>query len=54
MNTDQLLSHLRTLAKFTGASLVTHGYLDGGTAEALTGLVLALVSWLLSHKTHAA
>ncbi|MGZ4960984.1 MAG: hypothetical protein ACXWKG_19035 [Limisphaerales bacterium] len=52
MNTDLILSNLRSLLKIAGASAVTHGYMTNGKAEFWAGLIFAVIGYLCSHATH--
>jgi len=53
MNTDQILSSVRTLLKIAGTILVTKGVTDSATAEAVIGAFLTLLGIYLSHAFHA-
>jgi hypothetical protein len=53
MNTDLILSNVRTLLKIAGASLVTHGYMSSGHVELTVGAILAVIGYLCSHYTHS-
>lgn len=47
MTSEQFLSLLRTVLKFGGSALVTHGAIDGGAMETVTGVItgIAPVVW---------
>ena len=51
MNQEQLLGQVRHLLTAAGAVLVTKGYADNNTIEAVVGAVLAIVQFWWSHHS---
>lgn len=54
MNTDQVLSLLRTVLKLAGASFVTKGITDSNTLEIIVSGVVALAGVIWSFYAHKA
>lgn len=49
---DQTKSDIRTALKVIGTLLVSRGYTNSETVEALCGLALALIGWAWSRSHH--
>jgi len=52
MNTDLLMSWLRTILKWVGSALLTHGYLTSTAWTGIVGVVLALTGAGMSQWEH--
>jgi len=53
MNKDQLINLIQTLVQICGGMLAAKGMMDSSTLQAISGGLIALVTWLMTHKWNA-
>lgn len=53
MNPDQIINIIQTVFKVGGGMLASKGFLDNEKWEWISGLAIAIVTWILSHKWNA-
>lgn len=53
MNKDQLINLVQTVLKIGGGMLASKGIMDSSTWEAVTGGIIAVLTWWASHKWNA-
>ena len=51
--TDQIMSLVRSMAKFAAGAAAAHGLIGGGMVEIVTGLIIGAAALAASWLTHA-
>lgn len=51
--TEQIMSLIRSAAKFAAGAAVAHGFIGAGMAETVTGLIIGAAALAASWLTHA-